>query len=340
MLTEQILRLCAAAGASPEVVSSPDLARGGWRRAAGILVGSDAVEVVARAGLPRRDGVLLVSSQPVSAMVWPHALALHAESVLVLPEHASDLVGRLADLVEGGQAQCLTVGVIGARGGVGASTLAVALALAAARLGTPAMLLDADPSSGGLDLVVGCEELPGLRWSEVAATSGRVGSAALRNALPSLDGLPVLSWGRSGPAVLDAVTTRSIVTAAQRGSRLVVIDLPRRFDESAAEAAASCDVAVVVCPADVGGVAAGARLIPPLRAVVSDLRVVVRRRRRCAVAAESVGEALQLPLLGSIPTKASVARLAEAGLGVPNRGPFVRAATQVLRELDAAEKPQ
>ncbi len=339
-LTEQVLRLCAAAGADPDVVPSADPARSRWRQASGVLVGADAVEGVARAALPRRDGVLLVSSQPDLATVWPHALTLHAESVLVLPEHASDLVGRLSDLVDGGQSPCLTLGVIGARGGAGASTLASALALTAARLGTPALLVDADATSGGLDLVVGCEDFPGLRWAEVASTSGRVGSSALRNALPAVDGLPVLSWGRGVQVCLDAATMRSIVAAAQRGSRLVVIDLPRRLDDSAAEAAASCDVAVLICPADVGGIASGARMTSTFRDLVSDLRIVVRRARRCAVAPESVGEALQLPVLGSVPAKASVARLADAGLGIPARGPLARAAAQLLRRLDIAVQPR
>lgn len=339
-LTEQVLRLCAAAGADPDVVPSADPARSRWRQAAGVLVGADAVEDVAHAALPRRDGVLLISSQGQLATVWPHALALHADSVLVLPEHAADLVSRLSDLAEGGQSHCMTLGVFGARGGAGASSLASAMALTAARLGLPALLMDADASSGGLDLVVGCEDLPGLRWSEVASASGRVGSSALRRALPALDGLPVLSWGRGVRVCLDASTTRSIVAAAQRGARLLVVDLPRRLDDSAAEVAASCDVALLVCPADVGGIAGGARMTSTYLDLVGDLQIVVRRARRCAVSPESVGAALQLPVLGSVPAKASVARLADAGLGIPTRSPLARAAAQLLRRLDVAVPPR
>ena len=62
------------------------------------------------------------------------------------------------------------VAVIGGCGGAGASLFAVALAQAA----TDALLVDLDPWGGGIDLLVGGEATPGLRWPDLALQGGRL----------------------------------------------------------------------------------------------------------------------------------------------------------------------
>ena len=81
------------------------------------------------------------------------------------------------------------VAVMAGRGGAGASLFATALAQSA----RDALLIDADPWSGGIDLVVGTEDEPGLRWPDLALEHGRLDFTALRQALPRRDGLSVLS---------------------------------------------------------------------------------------------------------------------------------------------------
>ena len=53
--------------------------------------------------------------------------------------------------------------VVGARGGAGASSLAVALAQSSAQEGKRTVLLDADELGGGIDLVLGAEGHRGVR---------------------------------------------------------------------------------------------------------------------------------------------------------------------------------
>lgn len=332
-LTEQLQRLSAAAGVSPEIAVGPAAARRSWRRAAGILVGADAAETVAAAGMPRREGVVLVSTAQATPLLWQRGLALHADSVVVLPQAAPDLVARLSDFVDGGQASCVTVGVVAARGGGGASTLAAGLAMTAARHGVRTLLLDADPLGGGIDLVVGCEDLAGLRWPEVAVTSGRVSSAALRGALPVIDDLAVLSWDRSAPAVVDVETMRSILSAGQRGSRFLPVDLPRRLDGGASEAAACCDVLLLICPTDVRSIAGAAGMVLALRDLATDIRLVVRSGAGPMASADALSDLLELPLLGTVPTRRAIARSIDDGLGVPARGPLAGACRQLLRHL-------
>lgn len=332
-LIDQIVRLSAAAGVTPELAAGPVAARRSWRRAAGVIVGADAAELVAAARMPRRDGVVLVSTASATPGLWQQGLALHADWVAVLPQGASELVGRLSDLLDGADSSCLTVGVVAARGGGGASTLTAALAMTAARHGVATLLVDADPLAGGIDLVVGCEDLAGLRWPGVARTSGRVSAAALRGALPTVDELPVLSWDRGAAAAVDGPTMRSILSAGQRGSRFLLVDLPRRLDDGAAEASACCDVLLLVCPTDVRSIAGAGRLMLALRELVADVRLVVRHGPGPTADADAVSDLLDLPLLGSVPTKAAIARSIDDGLGIPVRGPLIGACRLLLREL-------
>ena len=199
-LRDELLRLCAAAAVTPDVVDDVGLARRDWLVAPCVLVGADCAAEVSALGLPRRAEVSLVSHAPESADLWRDAVAVRADHVVVVPDSEAALVDRLADTVDGGLDQATTIGVIGARGGAGASTVAAALGLTAARGGVRALLVDADALGGSLELVVGCESEPGLRWPDVASTQGRVGAAALRAALPSRDGLAVLSWRRTSDA--------------------------------------------------------------------------------------------------------------------------------------------
>ena len=47
------------------------------------------------------------------------------------------------------------------------------------------MLVDCDPLGGGLDLVLGAEDLGGLRWPGLDVGGGRVPATALHAALPA-----------------------------------------------------------------------------------------------------------------------------------------------------------
>ena len=234
-LLDQLLRLCAAANLTPDVIADVARVRPAWGRAAAVLVGDDQAAAVARLALARRDHVVLVSQLRDATPLWPVAVGLRADDVAILPAAQARLVERLGDIADG-VSRGATVGVIGGCGGVGASTFAAALALTAAKSGRPALLLDADPLGGGVELVVGCEDRPGLRWADVAATKGRVSAAAFRGALPSVGSLSVLSWDRTWEGPTDAATMCAMVRAAQRGSELVVLDLPRHLDEAATDA--------------------------------------------------------------------------------------------------------
>lgn len=183
-LLDDLLRLCAAAGVEPEVhhglPGRGGGGGGGCDSAPLVLVGDDAAPRVR--GAARRRGVLLVGRDQDDPEVWRRAVEIGADHVLRLPDAEAWLVDRIADVAEGAGRQALTVGVIGGRGGAGASTLACALAVTAARGGERAMLVDADPLGGGLDVLLGGESAEGLRWPDFAGSRGRVGGGEIGRA--------------------------------------------------------------------------------------------------------------------------------------------------------------
>ena len=120
------------------------------------------------------------------------------------------------------------IAVTSGKGGVGKTHVSANLAVLAAKAGRRVLLIDADALGGGLDILLGIEDVPGVRWPELADTRGRLGAQSLEQALPSYRGLSVLSWGRSGPISVSAESTAAVLDAAIRGFDLVIIDVPLR----------------------------------------------------------------------------------------------------------------
>jgi secretion/DNA translocation related CpaE-like protein len=334
-LLDDLLRLATAAGVEVAVAADPGSARARWLAAPVVVVGDDQATAITAADLGRRREVILVGLDLDDAGVWRRAVAVGADDVIFLPDDEPWLVDRFADAAEGGGPDGVLVGVVGGRGGAGASVLAAALALTAARSGRRSMLIDLDPLGGGLDLVIGVEDCTGLRWPDFAETRGRLGGAELRDSLPASLGLTVLSWDRGDVLTVPAEAGRAVLTAAQRSCDVVVLDLPRRVDAATEHALARCTTTLLVVPAEVRAVAAAARVATGLAAAARDVRIVVRGPSPSGLGGTDVAEALGLRMAVEMDAEPRLDELLERGEapGRSGRGPLAHACESLLSDL-------
>lgn len=184
------------------------------------------------------------------------------------------------------------VGIVGGSGGVGASTFAAVLASS-----LDAVLLDLDASAGGIDVLLGAEDVPGVRWSGLHLGGGELSPQLLADSLPRWRSVPFVA-ADSSPS---AGSVRQLLgIATQLGP--CVIDLGRSEGDARTAAAAVCDLVVVLARSDVSGVT-GARATA---CALADRPggVVVRARRRAAGGTprpHRIAALVGLPLLGTLP---------------------------------------
>ncbi len=323
-----LLPLAAAADVVPRTVRDPLDAVPGWTRAPVVLVGVDLAADMARLAPERRPHTYVVSCRRVPDDMFRTALQLGAEQVVELPSSAGWLTDLLADLTEQRPDAGRVIGVIGGSGGAGATMLACALGQWAARSGET-VVIDCDPQGPGLDRVLGLERTDGFRWDALCQTTGRLSARALRDALPRRDTLGVLSWyvGEE-PRTLQAFAVREALSAARRGHRTVVVDLPRTPDPVVDEVAARCDRLLVVTIGSVLGVASTARLRTRF-AGAADAGVVLRGD---ALPAREVERAVRMPVLAQMADQRNLGENVDLGHGPirSGRGPLARAAAALL----------
>ncbi|MGH8776075.1 MAG: septum site-determining protein Ssd [Jiangellaceae bacterium] len=333
-LLDDLLRLAAAAGVEVDVVPDAGAAQARWAAAPLVVVGDDQSVAMTDLRAGRRRGVVLIGLDLDDADIWRRGVALGADDVIFLPDSEQFLVERLADAAEGRGRDAVVVGVVGGRGGAGASVLAAALAVTSVRCGHEAMLVDVDPLGGGIDLVLGAEDSSGLRWPDFAGTRGRLATRTL-DELPARHGLTVLSWDRGDLLSVPAEAVRAVLASARRVCDLVVLDLPRRIELGVEEALARCTCVLLVVPAEVRAVAAAARVAAGLTQVVPDVRAVVRGPSPSRLDGADIADALGLPLAVEMDPEPRLDDALERGEppGRAGRGPLARACVSLLDDL-------
>lgn len=317
---DELLRLAAAAGTEVDVAADSAAARRCWASAPFVVVAADAAPGCARSRLGRRADVVLLGDDLDNAGIWQQAVEVGAAHVVFLPDAERWLTDRFADAVDGGGPGAAVVGVVGGRGGAGATTLACALAVTAAREGRSVLLVDGDPLGGGIDLVFGGEQDRGMRWGGLLGTRGRVPASALSQALPRMAGLSVLSWDRGEATGVSADAVCSVLAAGRRAHDLVVVDLPRVLDDGARAVLTEATTVLLVVPNEVRAAAAASRVAARVGALCADLRVVTRGPSPCGLAGDEVARALGLPLLGDLRPEPGLDLALERGEPPARRG--------------------
>jgi secretion/DNA translocation related CpaE-like protein len=323
------VRVVHAGGGSP-------VTRKTWTAAAAVVLDPGTADRCGQDALPRRAHVSVLTGTEAATQTWAAAVTVGAQHVLRMPEQERELIRELAEASESARTarddrlRGQTVAVIGGCGGAGASSFAVAVAQAAG----DALLLDLDPWGGGIDLLVGGETVPGLRWPDLALQGGRLNWSAVRDALPRHRGISVLSGTRRGYE-LDAGPVGAVVDAGRRGGVTVVCDLPRRLTEATETALDTADLVVLVSPCDVRACAASATVAPVLAGLNPNLGLVVRGPAPGGLRASEVAEIVGIPLLTSMKAQPRLAEQVEhGGLRLRRRSALTVAARRVLDVLN------
>lgn len=340
----QCLRSVAAATDQTVVEASAPVRRIDWESAD--LVVLDAVAARACATLlPRRAGVVLVCDGTPTLADWQAATAVGADRVLAIPDDESALMAAFGEPGVRGRADGAVVVVIGGCGGAGASSLASAVALEAARgHGGGArtgwtLLVDADPFGGGLDLLLGIEATPGLRWPGLAVEGGRVSADALRAALPGRGaGLSVLACGRGSTETGAPTPTAAaaVVEAGRSAGAVVVCDVPRLPTAVGDCLLDVADLVVVVVPATVRGGVAAEHVLARVSQRNPNQGIVIRGPAPGGLRGSDLAGTLGAPLLATLRPEPRIdAMLERGGLDLGRRSPLVAGARSVLDVLAA-----
>jgi secretion/DNA translocation related CpaE-like protein len=333
-LLDDLLRLLAAAGTTGELTTGGGALRRAHRDAPLVLLGVDVLVGAPVRALPRRPGVLVVVGGEPDADVWPGAVEVGAERVVVLPRDETWLVERIAAAVRAPVRPGWLAVVGGACGGAGASTLATALALAARTATGPGVLLvDGDGWGAGLDLLLGAERAQGLRWPELAGVSGRVAGPALAAALPEACGVPVLAASREQPEEVPAEALLAVATGARDSGCGVVVDLPVR-SPATESVLAEADLAVLLVPARLRAAAAARALVGGERSPWASA-LVVSRPVPGGLTRPEIADVVGRPVFAELATDRSAVARSERGEppSVAARSPFGLLSRQLLGQL-------
>lgn len=362
-LRAEVRRVAAAAERVTDERVMP-VGRHAWAGAGMVILDTAAAVSATVAGCPRRSGVVLVTEGEPSVPDWQAATAVGAERVVALPSGAVALVEQFAEHAESRTGEGIVVAVVGAGGGAGASTLAAATALrgAARRVRRDTVLIDGAPLDGGIDLVLGMENVPGLRWPDLIIEDGRVSAAALHNALPAASaGLAVLSCGRARPGAagkgrsptvsaaeaepprigcssteLSSAAVRAVIESGRDAGDLVVCDVSSERGPAADAMLDAADLVVLVVPARLRSIAAAEVVSAYLGERNPNRGLIVRGPAPGGLRGAEVAELLGLPLLAAVRGQAGLAsRLERGGLSVRRRGPLRDAADAVLAMVGA-----
>lgn len=229
------------------------------------------------------------------------------------------------------------IGVVGACGGAGTSIFAAALAAVAARAGARAVLVDGARDGGGIDVVLGIEDEPGLRWPDLHAARGEVVGDELHALLPAWRGARVLSADRTRPATLPDDVPHDVLDALAAACDLVVHDVPAEQVGLWSEGDGRCGAWVVLARRDLASVAGAIALEAVIDHEVT-AGIVVRGPAPGRLTAHDVATACGLELWGEIRSSRSLARTIERGEGPQLRrrsGGLGAVASAVLDQIGA-----
>lgn len=185
-------------------------------------------------------------------------------------------IGRVA-VQQSVHVQSRVYAVVGAKGGVGATTIAVNIAAALARALDDALLVDLNSAAGDAAVFLGVE--PRFTIAEALENTHRLDEAFLRSiVVRSRAGLDLLgSSARIAPGAIDPLRLRTLLDFVTRYYHAIVLDVPR-LDATLLESLEMTTAVLVVVNHELPTLRSGHRLVQALRHRYGDrVGVVVNR---------------------------------------------------------------
>lgn len=221
-------------------------------------------------------------------------------------------------------------------GGVGKTTVALSLAVGAAKAGKRVILLDASGAARSADLILGMESVMVLDLADAAG--GEIGLPAALYPCPRYDGLSLAS-----ASLYEGTRTEELsgaILALGSMCDVLVIDLPTGQADIGKGLMNQEDELILVTRPDDASLRACERLTQRARRESAGISVIVNRARRdferrgAQLGSSAVGMILDCRVLGVIPEDDSVVLSAKSGRpAIECDGPAWSALSGIARQL-------
>ena len=286
------------------------------------------------------NDINLVVVGATNTQTWSSALRLSAKHVAMIPDSREWLIENLSEPI---RSKGLSVAIVPASGGSGASLLSCGLAFHARQIFDKVALVDFDQSSASLDITFGLENRSGMHWHDFSELSGSINGNDVYQSLPSRDEVALLTHDKL--TMVETLIPRNLILdKLKEVCELVVIDFPKTSDKDfSVEAIEGCDLVLVTATATVRGCASAKRSIAELAGYAKSIELVVRNVPGSNLDPMQIAELLNTPLASVINTDVRIVEQIEQGFGVSgiNLGGFTRNLNslaqriQYLKELKA-----
>jgi pilus assembly protein CpaE len=292
-------------------------------------------------------GVLLVADRLEPALLL-EAMRVGVTEVVTAPLVANDVeaaINRLAVQRSARTDSGTALAFVGAKGGVGTTTLAVNVAATLARLVPGStLLIDLHVSNGDAAVFLGAE--PRFSIVDALENTHRLDEAFFRNLIvktkAAVDLLASSERMTTGP--LDVRRIRTLLEMAERHYRYVVLDVPRS-DAAALDALEGVKQIVIVANQELATVRSASRMAATLRQRhgKDKLTVVLSRPDRLAeIGHEDVERAVGVKVKHTVPSdyrRALEALNKGRPLALENLNELSGSLERLARSLAGLEKP-
>ena len=276
--------------------------------------------------------IVLVVVGASNTETWSSALRLSANYVATIPESRDWLIENLVQPI---RSKGLSVALVPASGGAGASLTSCGLAFHARQIFHDVALVDLDENSASLDITFGLENQSGMRWQDFSNLSGSINGNDILRSLPNHENVGLLTHGK----LLCAATDTSkdlILEKLTETCDLVVFDFPRLSDKHfSIDVIANCDLVLVVTTATVRGCASAKRSIAGIAGYAKNIELVVRNVPGSNLDPMQIAELLNTPLAAIVNTDVRIVEQIEQGFGVSgiNLGSFTRSLNALAQRI-------